>query len=219
VTEGLGELTAGISDTSVRRRALFRAGAVAGALLVAGLPTMALAKQKDKDDDDDKLENEGRGRRRFGRFAVTGRAAGGATFRGHIRLQRFEAVLGSPNRLVAHGILSGRFLGAPGDVIATVDRVAFTSDVVHADDPACTILHLVLGPLTLNLLGLVLTIPAPITIDLTAIPGGGLLGDLLCVIDNLLLSLGGLGGILANVTALLQFVTALNNFFNALNRI
>jgi hypothetical protein len=211
------ELTTEISDAAVRRRTLFRAGAVAGALLVAGMPTLALAKN-DKDDDD-RVENEGRGRRRGGRFAVTGTAAGGAVFNGHIRLQRFEAIQGPTNRLVVHGILSGRFKDSTGDVIAVVDRAAFSSNVVHAEDPQCVILHLVLGPLTLNLLGLVLTIPNTITINLTAIQGAGLLGDLLCVIDNLLLTLGGLTGILGNLTALTQLVTALNNFFNALNRI
>jgi hypothetical protein len=69
----------------------------------------------------------------------------------------------------------------------------------------------------LNLLGLVLTIPTTITVDLTAISNGGLLGALLCVVDNLLA--GGLGGLLSNLTILTQLATALTNFFNALNRL
>jgi hypothetical protein len=212
------DLATRIEGTSVRRRSLLQVGAVTGALLATGLPSMALARDNHQDDrhDDDKEEHDGRGRRRAGRFAVTGSAAGGAALKGHLRVLRFSAVAGTPNQLLAHGIVSGRFRDSAGNVVAIVDRAAFTSVVRHVDDPACTILHLVLGPLTLNLLGLVLTIPNTITIDLTAIPGGGLLGDLLCVIDNLLLTLGGLGGILTTLTNL---VTALNNFFNALNRI
>jgi hypothetical protein len=70
----------------------------------------------------------------------------------------------------------------------------------------CTVLHLVLGPLQLNLLGLVVTIPDPVTVDITAVPGGGLLGDLLCAIANLL------GGI--DLNAILTAV--LTNLLNQL---
>lgn len=50
---------------------------------------------------------------------------------------------------------------------------------------ACPILHLALGPLNLNLLGLVVQLDncnnGPVTVDVTAIPGAGnLLGNLLC---------------------------------------
>jgi hypothetical protein len=57
--------------------------------------------------------------------------------------------------------------------------------------PGCPILDLELGPLDLNLLGLQVELDdcegGPVTVTLTAIPEGGLLGDLLC---NLL---GGIG--------------------------
>jgi hypothetical protein len=49
----------------------------------------------------------------------------------------------------------------------------------------CPILNLSLGPIDLNLLGLVVQ-TSPICLDITAIPGGGLLGDLLCGVANLL---------------------------------
>jgi len=49
----------------------------------------------------------------------------------------------------------------------------------------CDILNLVLGPIDLNLLGLRLQVNQ-IQIDLTAIQGGGILGDLLCAIADLL---------------------------------
>jgi hypothetical protein len=48
----------------------------------------------------------------------------------------------------------------------------------------CDVLNLALGPLDLNLLGLRVELDdcanGPVTVDLTATPGGGLLGDLLC---------------------------------------
>jgi hypothetical protein len=54
----------------------------------------------------------------------------------------------------------------------------------------CSVLSLSLGPLDLNLLGLRVQLNncagGPVTVDITAIPGGGLLGDLLCGLTNLL---------------------------------
>ena len=54
----------------------------------------------------------------------------------------------------------------------------------------CSVLSLSVGPLDLNLLGLQVVLDdcndGPVTVDITAIPGGGLLGDLLCSLTNLL---------------------------------
>jgi len=55
----------------------------------------------------------------------------------------------------------------------------------QVDGAGCPILNLSLGPIDLNLLGLVVQ-TSPICLDITAIPGGGLLGDLLCSVANLL---------------------------------
>jgi hypothetical protein len=50
----------------------------------------------------------------------------------------------------------------------------------------CSILHLVLGPINLNVLGLQVT-TNQIVLDINAIPGAGnLLGNLLCSVANLL---------------------------------
>jgi hypothetical protein len=71
---------------------------------------------------------------------------------------------------------------------------------------ACQILNLDIGRITLNLLGLVIDL-APISLDITAIPGGGLLGDLLCSLASLLNSLGDIGqilDILGDINNLLQ---------------
>ena len=54
----------------------------------------------------------------------------------------------------------------------------------------CSVLSLSLGPVQLNLLGLEVILDdcsnGPVTVDITAIPGGGLLGDLLCSLSDLL---------------------------------
>ena len=51
--------------------------------------------------------------------------------------------------------------------------------------PSCRVLNLILGPLDLNLLGLVVQLygenrNAPITLSITSFPGQGVLGDLFC---------------------------------------
>lgn len=69
---------------------------------------------------------------------------------------------------------------------------ASTPAVLGTTPGACDILHLSLGPVDLNLLGLEVqlnncaTPPGPVTVDITAVPSGGLLGQLLCSLDDLL---------------------------------
>ncbi len=68
----------------------------------------------------------------------------------------------------------------------------------------CDILNLALGPVHLDLLGLVVNLDdcagGPVTVDITAIEGGGLLGDLLCSVAGLLDSGADLGAILEGLT-------------------
>ena len=66
-------------------------------------------------------------------------------------------------------------------------------------DPTCPILNLTLAPIHLDLLGLVVD-TSPICLSITAIPGGGLLGDLLCGVANLLNGGLDLGAILGGLT-------------------
>ena len=66
----------------------------------------------------------------------------------------------------------------------------------------CDILHLVLGPLDLNLLGLQINLNR-VVLDIVAIPGpGNLLGNLLCAVAGLLD--GGLDGLLGRIVRLLN---------------
>lgn len=72
---------------------------------------------------------------------------------------------------------------------------------------ACQILNLTLGPINLNLLGLVVR-TNQINVRIDAVPGAGnLLGNLLCAITNLLNPTGALG----------QLTGAINNLAAALN--
>ncbi|HMJ95286.1 MAG TPA: hypothetical protein VK486_05505 [Thermoleophilaceae bacterium] len=55
--------------------------------------------------------------------------------------------------------------------------------------PSCRVLNLILGPLNLNLLGLVVELygpnrNAPVTLTITSFPGQGVLGDLFCSLSG-----------------------------------
>jgi hypothetical protein len=67
------------------------------------------------------------------------------------------------------------------------------------EEPAtCPILHLELGPLDLDLLGIQVHLDR-VVLDITAVPGpGNLLGNLLCAIAGLLDGVD-LGGVLGNL--------------------
>jgi hypothetical protein len=70
---------------------------------------------------------------------------------------------------------------------------------------ACPVLTLTLGPLDLNLLGLRVQLNR-VNLRITAIPGGGLLGDLLCGLSGLLNPTGLTG---SNLAAVLNALLAL----------
>jgi hypothetical protein len=84
----------------------------------------------------------------------------------------------------------GNELRAAGTVTGTLAGLPFTTNITNfvlqlvPDDPAtpvveCSVLNLELAPIHLALLGLHVDTSA-ICLDITATPGGGLLGDLLC---------------------------------------
>jgi len=84
-----------------------------------------------------------------------------------------------------------------------------TQQAIAAADPAsCPILHLAIGAIDLNLLGLVVT-TNPIVLDIVAVPGpGNLLGNLLCTIAGLLNPGGGIAGALNQIVGLLNQILA-----------
>jgi hypothetical protein len=81
----------------------------------------------------------------------------------------------------------------------------------------CPVLDLSLGPINLNLLGLNVS-TSPICLEITAHEGGGLLGDLLCGIANLLNSGMPLGTILGNLTTV-QLNTLDSGLTTVLNQV
>ena len=90
----------------------------------------------------------------------------------------------SGGQLMVAGNVVGQVTDAAGNVVQTVDQAVTTT----ATDPpagACSILDLTLGPLHLDLLGLVVDLNQ-VHLQITAQPGpGNLLGNLLCAVANL----------------------------------
>jgi hypothetical protein len=108
-------------------------------------------------------------------------------------------------------------LTAQGTVTGTLAGLPFTTNITNftlqpGDNPAtqvveCSVLHLELAPIHLNLLGLHVDTSA-ICLDVTATPGGGLLGDLLCGLAG--------GGTLIPVLPTLAQISDLQNGLQAL---
>ena len=137
---------------------------------------------------------------------VTGTITG--TFNGTANITRFAR---SHGQLVAVGTLTGSVTDTTGAVVQSI-AANFSAPVaapVAIAQVACEILNLVLGPLHLDLLGLVIDIPNPVVLNITAVPGAGnLLGNLLCSVAGLLdgggiLPLGRLVNLLNDILAAL----------------
>jgi hypothetical protein len=110
---------------------------------------------------------------------VTGTFPGG-TFVGSFDIERFAVQNGV---LMAIGTLTGTLTNTITGVTQTITQaIALPVTNISA---TCEILHLELGPLDLELLGLVVHLDK-IVLDITAEQGGGLLGDLLCSLADLL---------------------------------
>jgi hypothetical protein len=129
---------------------------------------------------------------------VTGTTKKGGKFTGAFKIREFAV---ADNKLVAVGTLTGTIQNAVGNVIGTVLRTLALPVIIGQAD--CDILHLELGPLDLDLLGLEVHLDR-IVLDIDADPSGGLLGQLLCAIANLL----DIGGPLADIVALLNQILA-----------
>jgi hypothetical protein len=132
-------------------------------------------------------------------------ATSGGSFYGIVSISQFANLNGV---LTAAGTFSGFVTPSGGSATAVTQN--FTAVPVTAIDPSCSILTLTLGPLNLNLLGLVVTLNQ-VNLTISAISGAGnLLGNLLCAVANLLNP----GGTLNNLVS--QLVTVLNQILAAL---
>jgi hypothetical protein len=131
---------------------------------------------------------------------VTGTGTNGEVFTGTLQSTGFAA---TGNELSLEGLLSGTLRDASGNSQTVSDTpvslpVAFPS-------VTCPVLHLVLGPLDLNLLGLTIHLNQ-VVLDVTALGApGNLLGNLLCAIVNLLngTGTGNLSQLIAQLNQLL----------------
>jgi hypothetical protein len=138
---------------------------------------------------------------------VTGTTADGGTLDGVLAIEEFDVQrVGGERQLMAVGDLTGTLTDATGTVTDVAETVALPVDMANTT-ATCDILHLVLGPLDLNLLGLQVDLNQ-VVLDITAEQGpGNLLGNLLCAVAGLLDNTGnggGLGGILNGIAALLN---------------
>jgi hypothetical protein len=121
---------------------------------------------------------------------------------GAVKITNFA--VNDAGQLVANGTFTGTVTNAAGTVTNLTQAV--TNVVVNDAAPGggCQILDLTLGPLNLNVLGLVVTLNQ-VHLNITAQPGpGNLLGNLLCSVAGLLDN-GNTAG--------------LNNLLNLLNRL
>lgn len=135
---------------------------------------------------------------------VTGTLADGTAFTGALGSLTTDVVGGV---LQLSGTVTGTGIPEGGAPFTAPVQELTTSG---ADGPGsragCSILNLDLGPLHLDLLGLVIDL-SPISLDITAVPGAGnLLGNLLCAIAGLLDNPG--GGPLAGIVNLLNRLLA-----------
>jgi hypothetical protein len=138
---------------------------------------------------------------------ITGTAAGVGAVAGNLAISRFEIQDG---RLMAVGALTATVTDATGNVIRTIvtqvampvnnagGGAAHAAAIGAAAAGSCDILNLVLGPLHLDLLGLVVDLNQ-VVLNITGQTGAGdLLGNLLCAITGLL-DAGSLGQQLVNL--------------------
>ena len=113
---------------------------------------------------------------------VTGTIPGGGEFNGTFTLDRITSTPGGG--LQAVGSLTGTLTDAVGNVISTVTNLPLSLPLTAAG--TCDVLHLTLGPLDLDLLGLQVHLDQ-VVLDITAQSGpGNLLGNLVCAVAHLL---------------------------------
>jgi ABC-type amino acid transport substrate-binding protein len=126
----------------------------------------------------------------------------GGTFAGTLDVVRFEEADGA---MVAVGALTGTLVDSAGNAIGAVTDQAVTLPV-DALAATCDVLHLDLGPLNLDLLGLEVHLQR-VVLDIVADAGGGLLGSLLCALAGLLDLGGAIGAIIDLLNRILDILS------------
>ena len=119
-------------------------------------------------------------------------------FVGTLTASSFQVINGV---LTATGTLTGNVLNGSGTVVGSITQVVTAPASVAA---SCQILTLTLGPLDLDLLGLMVHLNQ-VVLTITAVPGAGnLVGNLLCDVANLLNAGGPIATLLSNLASLLN---------------
>jgi len=130
----------------------------------------------------------------------TDAAGGTGRFVGSFNLQRFALV---NNQVVAVGTLTGTLTDSLGNVLGSILNTVRMILNQAATQATCEILHLELGPLDLNLLGLTVHLNQ-VVLDIAAQAGAGnLLGNLLCAVAHLLDQGGPLQGLISLLNQIL----------------
>ena len=131
---------------------------------------------------------------------VSGTVAGVSQFVGSFDITRFKVVDGA---LSAVGTLTGTVTNLVTGVTQTVSQ---TVTLPVTASGTCEILHLTLGPLDLNLLGLMVHLDQVVlNIDAQSGPGA-LLGNLLCGVAGLLDAGGSLSGLTRLLNQILRIL-------------
>jgi hypothetical protein len=194
-------LSRSLADGASRRSILRLLGVgVAGTAITAVGFHDTLAKgNKGKHKAKGKAKKSGSGKNPLENIALSGTADDGSAVDGSLDVRKFVEDNG---QIIAIGKLSGTLTKkgkthkfTQGTVRVPVSIVDSGSGAVSAQQLECEVLHLVLGPLDLTLLGLHVHLNE-VDLNITADPSGGLLGQLLC-------SLAG-GGPLSQIVSLLN---------------
>ena len=140
---------------------------------------------------------------------VSGTTHNGKTFTGHYNVTQFVTRNGKTYAVgTLVGNVGGRHISRSNVAIPASVQQSTLPGMAKSAAVTCPILHLVLGPLNLNLLGLHVTLNQ-VVLDITAVPGAGnLLGNLLCGVSNLL---KGTGVSTQELSGLLNIVNQLLN--------
>jgi hypothetical protein len=157
---------------------------------------------------------------------ISGQAKNGKQFKGTYAIQRFVA---KGNKAYAVGTLKGKLknrrVSRSGVMMPASLAVPENGQGVQSAQAVCPVLNLVLGPIDLNLLGLRVQLGGPgpggqlnqpIVLRITAIQGGGLLGDLLCGLTNALNQPGALAQLNQNIQQLTAALNGLLSLFGGL---
>jgi hypothetical protein len=106
--------------------------------------------------------------------------------------------------LTVTGTLTGTATNVVTGATEAVNETISASVTAAGTQARCDILFLDLGPINLDLLGLVVDL-SPIQLDIFAVPGSGnLLGNLLCAVAGLLDGPNPIGNVLNNLLALIN---------------